>query len=511
MSTVEGRWSTALLAAALAGFAFLVLYTAWLSDDAYITFRTIDNWRHGFGLRWNVVERVQAYTHPLWMFALRGAWSVTGEPYFSSLGLSLACSLAAVAVVAFRIAPTRATGALAVALLAVSRAFVDYSTSGLENPLTHLLLALFLVAFWWNDGAPRRVLVATALAALVMLTRLDLSVLVTPALAAIAWRTRGRGWLAMVAGMAPLIAWEIFSIVYYGFLFPNTAYAKLPYNVPSAQLIPHGVAYLADSWSRDPIVLATLAAAVLITVVEGLRAETLAVSAGILAYLLFVVRVGGDFMSGRFLSAPYLVAVAILVRGARRPSWRVPVVASGLVLALVGAVTGGPVLITQPATMDPRPFINADEIADERCIYSVETRLFAPLSPDPDPYFLRAGRQAREKGSSPVVFDLVGMYGYGAGPRIFVVDHFALADPLLARLPATQPFRIGHYNRQIPAGYLETIASGDVRIEDPRLADYYRNLILITRGPIWSAARWQAILAFNFGHYRPSVARLAGW
>jgi len=39
--------------------------TAWVCGDAYITFRTIDNLVHGYGLRWNVDERVQAFTHPV--------------------------------------------------------------------------------------------------------------------------------------------------------------------------------------------------------------------------------------------------------------------------------------------------------------------------------------------------------------------------------------------------------------------------------------------------------------
>jgi hypothetical protein len=44
----------------LAAFAALVVRNAWLSDDAYITFRTVDNFIHGYGLTWNVAERVQS-------------------------------------------------------------------------------------------------------------------------------------------------------------------------------------------------------------------------------------------------------------------------------------------------------------------------------------------------------------------------------------------------------------------------------------------------------------------
>ena len=48
-------------------FSLLLVSSAWMHDDAYITFRTIDNFVNGLGLTWNPAERVQAYTHPLWM------------------------------------------------------------------------------------------------------------------------------------------------------------------------------------------------------------------------------------------------------------------------------------------------------------------------------------------------------------------------------------------------------------------------------------------------------------
>ena len=47
--------------------AFVLVNTAWLSEDIYITLRVVDNFVNGYGLTWNVAERVQAYTHPLWL------------------------------------------------------------------------------------------------------------------------------------------------------------------------------------------------------------------------------------------------------------------------------------------------------------------------------------------------------------------------------------------------------------------------------------------------------------
>ena len=118
-------------------FILVVVRTAWISDDAYITFRTIDNWVHGYGLTWNVYERVQVYTHPLWMLLISGIYFVTREMYYTTIFASIVISSSAVALFAFGIARTKTLACLGILLLLFSKAFIDYSTSGLENPLTH--------------------------------------------------------------------------------------------------------------------------------------------------------------------------------------------------------------------------------------------------------------------------------------------------------------------------------------------------------------------------------------
>ena len=124
-------------------FGIVLLRTAWLSDDAYITFRIVDNFTGGHGLRWNVAERVQASTHPLWLLVLCGLSLLTREVYFTSLVLSILLSLATVYLVTFRSSSVAHLGMVGITILVCSRAFVEYSTSGLENALTHLLLAVF--------------------------------------------------------------------------------------------------------------------------------------------------------------------------------------------------------------------------------------------------------------------------------------------------------------------------------------------------------------------------------
>ena len=68
MEKFLARHASHLAWAALLLFMFVVLKNAWISDDAYISFRSIEQFYAGNGLRWNYDERVQVYTSPLWFF-----------------------------------------------------------------------------------------------------------------------------------------------------------------------------------------------------------------------------------------------------------------------------------------------------------------------------------------------------------------------------------------------------------------------------------------------------------
>ena len=97
----------------------------------------------------------------------------------------------------------------------------------------------------------------------------------------------------------------------------------------------------------------------------------------------------------------------------------------------------------------------------------------------------------------------MGIFGYYAGSQVHIIDRYALADPLLAHLPAlyNESWRIGHFERAIPAGYGETLLDGENRLSDADLAQYYNKLSLITRGDIFNKHRLDAIWHMNKGDY----------
>jgi arabinofuranosyltransferase len=483
-----------------------IVRAAWLSDDAYITLRTIDNFWNGYGLRWNVIERVQSYTHPLWMLLLAAGYGITREAQWTTLVVSLLC-VAGSLVLLIRRLPV-AAAVLAVVCLTSSRAFVEFSTSGLETPLSFLLL----VAFWLL--ALQRAPGAGLLAGLCILNRLDLALLVGPAWLALARRqTTPRATMRVLAwGLIPVMAWFAFAWIYYGAFLPNTALAKLDTGIGAMTLLQQGLWYLQESWRSDPITPAVIT----IAIAWGLATRRWSVASGLVLFLAYVVRVGGDFMSGRFLAPAFVTGVLILAREAarpieQRPAWLAAACAATIGISVVGGVHS-PWRVWEAAPVAGEPIGNFHGIVDEQRIYAPYTGVVAALvgrRPADHPW-ARAGKAT---GNFPhvMVYEAVGLLGYHAGPAVHIVDPMGLTDPLLARLPALPDWRIGHFRRAIPAGYVEgleecmrrvfphaavapPVASclawpqDTNRIVDPAIAREYDRVRLITQGALFSGS-----------------------
>jgi arabinofuranosyltransferase len=501
--------------ASLVLYAVVAFMSAWISDDAFITLRTVDNFVGGHGLTWNVAERVQVYTHPLWMFLLSLLYSFTHEPFFTSIFLGLVVSVLAVAFIALRIARTTAGALVAVALLTTSKAFVDYSTSGLENPLSHLLLALFLVYYFRAESTDpsrsqdiRRLFFAALTACLCVLNRMDCLLLVAPALLWLVIREpkKPARMGAVVAGFVPLFLWEMFSIFYYGFPFPNTAYAKLNTGIVKSLLVAQGQHYVKNSLITDPVTIATILIGVLIPFVTKNK-RLRPVSVGMLLYLAYIISVGGDFMSGRLFSVPFFCAVALL-SGIFPPS---PKAWAPIAVIIVSLGLFAP---NSPWRSGPGYGLNRDNlfdphiIADERGYYFQRLGLYRTDGiggTDGDPEAIR-GRAARAKGRHVVKGGSIGVFGYYAGPEVHIVDELALADPLLARLPLRSTYwRIGHFARRLPDGYYKSLQTGRDVIEDPGLRKFSNAIRTVTRGPLVAPGRLAEIWRLNTGGYQETV------
>jgi arabinofuranosyltransferase len=264
--------------------------------------------------------------------------------------------------------------------------------------------------------------------------------------------------------------------------------------------------YFLDSLKRDPITLLVIFVVAAVVIRKGEIRERI-FAAGVILYLVYIVKIGGDFMSGRFFSAALVASVLLAMRWFEpmTHSWRYAI---AILAILLGFLAPYPSLL--PHTEKQPLFTEADlvtGIQDERGYYYHLTGLLTVFKngwalPNAQGWVAR-GLTLRASDRSVALEKNIGFVGYYAGPAVFLVDVYALSDPLLSRLPIPNPhqWRIGHFEREVPGGYLATLRTGQNKLTDPGLAAYYDKLSLIIRGPLWSSQRLRAIWDINTGQY----------
>ncbi len=517
------RSSKILLATRIASVVIVtavVAWFAWLSDDALITIRTALNTVHGYGLVFNVDERVQAYTHPLWFAILVGAGWLTGQWMLMPMLLGIATTAGATGIIVAHVSQVSRIVVLTVALV-LSNSFVEYATSGLENGLSYLLLAALLIAAYRLLDKPTLgwAIAAGALTAALLLNRLDLILIIAPLgiFVAVRLRTHVSALIAMlVTAAVPVIAWFTFALSYYGTLLPTTFTAKTNVDIPRAELLVAGFRYLAASFLYDPVAFLILITGAILAIVTG-GIVTRLTMIGVGFYLAYIIWIGGDFMAGRFLAVPVFLTVAVLAlerlgafvtllpdvnkrtaRSGNRVVRRAAAIsAAALIVPMVLIGWGRSDLITPNLPNAERwDFWANGGIADERGFYMARGRglwqYLGNLRPvtqpfkdedEPPPEGFRtdlvqiqaAAANWPSNATSESVFVRCGGLGEGgvlAGPTAHYVDPCGLSDAFLASLPYFArdfDWRPGHFNRFIPAGYLEAIAERDPNLVEDEI------------------------------------------
>lgn len=503
-------------------FTVAFMRTAWVTEDAYISFRVIDNLLSGFGLVWNPGERVQVFTHPLWLFLLTPLTWLLNDPFWASLSLSYLLMLF---VILMLYAAGRNQLAITLSILfalLASRSFIDYSSSGLENPLVHALLVIFLWVYLRGKNYARRNLILGVLFALLYLARPDAVVIVTPGLLALALehihRKRQFPW-SLLGGSIILVGWTLFSLFYFGSMVPNTALAKLGTGLSFAQSSAQAMAGVYWLLHMDTVTL------LLITVggawaLSARDRDVKALGLGVVLWFLYYLYAGGDYMGGRFFSPVVLVATFLLIDRLQSSGFNAQtvwcVLLATMVIVSLRPYHGFAPYFSEETTafeqvpgglsstlMSPSDFydlrIGSDGMADERGYYY----RYLGMLPNLFEKGLREkslpaqmGRQARDASSKFLACN-IGVFGYYARQSIEIVDPLALADPMLSRLPAREGARVGHYERALPKGYIETISDGENHIEDPSLARLWTLIDTVTRGELFSVHRLRAIYELN--------------
>jgi arabinofuranosyltransferase len=182
-----------------------------------------------------------------------------------------------------------------------------------------LLVTWLFVALERRVNREGRFLPLALASSLLILNRPDHAVLVAPVLLIGAWgRPLWETLRDLVVGFAPLLLWLAFATLYFGTPIPITAHAKaLSLGVPQEQMMAQALNYFADAVYRDPVTLLGLALALVMLLMGLVRRAPrtqLAMGLSVLLSLLYLFKIGGDFMAGRFFATPLLLAAILLAR-----------------------------------------------------------------------------------------------------------------------------------------------------------------------------------------------------
>jgi arabinofuranosyltransferase len=462
--------SRSLKALLLILFISVWTFEFWVGDDAFITFRSVENWTMGRGPVWNLHEKVQAFTHPLWFLLLTFFRSFLSNSYVASFVLSLLCTIFLVSLLVQH-AETQGgkKGVLLLGFFVVGTwTFRHYLSSGLETVLLMGLIALayvlersqrFSAWIWLPVG-------------LLPIVRPDGGLIVFPIALYRFFKaqTARERLFAMSLGLLPIVLWLAFSLHYFGELVPNTAYAKLNTGIAPWRIAKQGLRYFDSSLRFDPLLIFTILAgcAFLWKKAKSKDTHSLAWLLGVVLHLLYVIKVGGDFMAGRFWLPAFIVGLLVLLENTLTlRSW---------VSRSKGTQIGSFALASLTlvwALSDPQP-LYWKSIANERAHYTpvagIRAYLKTPRSEFPQHSWKTEALAELQKSPGIVVNHNIGIVGYSLPPEIIILDLNALSDPLLARLPTESGWRIGHFTRKIPPGYRESLMTGINLIPTPHLA-----------------------------------------
>jgi hypothetical protein len=294
-------WLGPLLLLVSVGLLAKAAYTWWprTVDDAFITFRYAQNLAEGFGPVYNLGERVEGYSSPIWMFGSAAAISVGLDPVVVSkwAGLIAAGALAVAVYVALRASGMRGWGAgLATCAVGGSLVLQLWSTSGMESSAYAALFFVGLAIASCAGQSVRGALWASAFLVAASLTRPEGMMFWALGFASylVGVRAHPRRLLAYALpdlALALYFAWRLY---YYHSPLPNTYYVKTG---GGPRMWDQGLLGFTTFLSEPAI--AILMSAALAGLVVGLaRRETrraaAMVGAATLVHMFWVVSVGDD-------------------------------------------------------------------------------------------------------------------------------------------------------------------------------------------------------------------------
>jgi hypothetical protein len=453
-------------------FKLLILFSSfllfferiWVGEDAFIFFRYVHNLVSGNGLVFNVGERIEGFTSPLWVFVLSLSHIILGWEYRQlAIVLGLLFGTLTIFMLLFKDSKSSVTFSFGVLVLIANSAFRDFVTSGFETSLVLFLLTLVALDIK-NMSFLKKSLKVGLLVGLLVLARpetfLIFAFLMVLYLLNAAKQHEWKLFIKYLLFPALLVGgYQIFRLGYYSSLLPNTFYAKHGGDLYFVQ----GLNYILDFFNSYPLTIILLVVVVLLVFLNKYyrwvidkdlkgRIYLLGLSLALSSYVLFS---GGDFMHGRsLLMAFLLLAIAlndfpeIFINdnwsSSLGPKWFLTIILSSLVV-FIG-------ILQRPYTVRKGRQINY--INDERTHFG-----FDNVTPDEWGEYLKLpitgefGWAARgnyykdiaQRVEEPILVYMpnIGFFGHASGENVSVMGT-SLIDGYQARTPLEVRGKIGH-------------------------------------------------------------------
>lgn len=519
----------------------------WTSDDGFINFRIVDQVFAGHGPVYNAGERVEVGTSPLWLGVVVGLRAVLGwltdQAWLAVMaGIGLTGAALALAERGARdllrvgapptsgqdecglaqLRPPRSGRGpflvpAGVVIVAALSPFWDFATAGLELGLAFAWLAgcfagLARRASISRGGRrrsrwPRWLDPLALLVGLGPLVRPDFALYTAGFAAALLWsggreQTGKARALTVAQVVAAPVAFQAFRMGFFAAVVPNTALAKNAAGADWGQ----GLFYLGDylhayALAIPLVCLVPLWARAATATNQAGRRLLVCLLAATVTHVLYVVRLGGDFMHARFLLVPTLalclpVAVVPMTRRAGdRPS-SIGSARGRLAAVNVAAVTGvgvwalvAAMTLRPPAAARSGPHANSHfanhGVIDERHFWVRRAQRAHPVMLDDYRADFRwiTGEQLRQARAAhrdlalelpgpprpgvSVLWGNIGITGERAGTDVHIYDSYSLADPVGSRLTSTlgHEGRPGH-SKAMPPAWAAARATLPSRLDD---------------------------------------------
>ena len=482
---------------------FTILIMAWVGDDSQITIRQIWNFINGFGITFNVNERVQAFTHPIWFLFLSGIIAITGEVFNTVIIISITLSVLSILVL-LKLELNRDLNQnnlfSPIFLLLFSWAFCDYTTSGLENPLSFFLIGVLLYLVY-NNTWLQYIKFTYLILALLLLNRLDYVVLFAPIALLFMYETKS--FHKILSGIWPglliLIVWFSFATFYFGAPLPNTFYAKLNNDFSTLESIRHGLNYII-ALKFDLATTIIILFGILISIFSK-HTKLIALSIGQVLYIMYIIWSGGDFMQGRFFSVLVYLSIGIIVLSFKNiPQLKTLFQNLFIICTVVICISFNPEsklpFLYKPNELPRSTYIY---VGDER---GGNYRINGLLSKERTSWIEIANLPDKIPSTYKTSCGLLGGLSL-SDTSYYLIDVCALSDPFLSRIsPINRKNSIpGHYYRKIPTNYGEYLIGNIDELPDRKLNGLLDDVSIVTKGKLYSVNRLSAILRLNTGFH----------